>query len=184
MYFGVFYKPVCDRMVPGFDKATAVSFAAWREQHRKDVDALEADAKFKADRDTALVPPPADIAAAKAREIIGTCERVAGIFETAAPADSRFTEPERTWQTFRDALREGKRDVVFTCLAGEARSRFVGQLRAMDDDQMKRLGASIAEIRLSPRRGNFQEAVILQRNGAAGSVVFVKAGENWKIGQM
>jgi hypothetical protein len=49
---------------------------------------------------------------------------------------------------------------------------------------MKRLGTSIAEIRLSPRRGNFQEAVILQQNGAAGSVVFVKAGENWKIGQM
>jgi hypothetical protein len=184
VYFGTFYKPVCDRMVPGFEKATAVNFAAWQAQHRKAVDALEADAKFKADRDQALVPPPPDIAAAKTREVMGTCDRVAGIFETAAPQDARFGEPERTWETFRDALREAKRDVVFTCLTGEARKSFVAQLRAMNDEQMKRLGGSIAEMRLAPRRGNFQEGVILHENGAAGTVVFVKAGENWKIGQM
>jgi hypothetical protein len=184
VYFGMLYKPVCDRLIPGFEKATAVNFLAWREQHREAVQTLEADPKFKADRDAALVPPPPDILAAKTRELMGTCDRVSGIFETAAPTDARFETPERAWQTFRDALRDAKRDVVFTCLAGEARSTFVGQMRAMTDEQMKRLGESVTDIRLSPRQGNFQEAVILQRNGAAGTVVFVMAGANWKIGRM
>ena len=184
VYFATFYKPVCDARVQGFEKATAVNFAAWKALHRADVDALEADPKFKTERDAALVPPPPEIAAAKIRQLMGTCDRIAGVFEMAAPVDARFAEPERTWQTFHDALREAKRDVVYTCLAGEARQTFVGQMRAMSDEQMQRLGSSISEIRLSPRQGNFQEAVILQRNGAAGTVVFVKAGENWKIGRM
>jgi hypothetical protein len=184
VYFATFYKPVCDARVQGFEKATAVNFAAWKALHRADVDALEADPKFKADRDAALVPPPPEIAGAKIRQLMGTCDRIAGVFEMAAPVDARFAEPERTWQTFHDALREAKRDVVYTCLAGEARQTFIGQMRAMSDEQMQRLGSSISEIRLSPRQGNFQEAVILQRNGTAGTVVFVKAGENWKIGRM
>jgi len=184
VYFGTFYKPLCDRMVPGFEKATAVNFTAWSQQHRAAVDALEADKKFQAERTEALTPPPPEIAAAKARELAGTCERIAGIFEAAAPADARFAAPERTWEAFRNALREAKRDIVFTCLAGEARKTFVGQMRSMSDEQLQQLGEGIAEIRLSPRQGNFQEAVILQRNGAAGTVVFVKAGENWKIGRM
>lgn len=184
VYFGLLYKPVCDRMITGFEKATATNFVAWREQHREAVAALESDPKFKAERDAALVPPPPDILAAKTRELMGTCDRVSGIFESAAPKDARFEEPDRTWQTFRDGLRNAKRDVVFTCLAGEARNTFVAQMRAMTDEQMKRLGDSIAEIRLSPRQGNYQEAVILQSDGAAGTVVFVKSGENWRIGRM
>ncbi len=58
------------------------------------------------------------------------------------------------------------------------------QMRAMDDEQMKRLGNSIAEIRLAEPHGSYQEAVIVHANGTAGSVVFIKSGGNWKIGRM
>jgi hypothetical protein len=184
VYYGTFYKPVCDLRVPGFEKATATNYAAWRAQHGKAIAALEADAKFLKDREQALTPPPADIAAAKIRELTGTCERVAGIFEIAAPAEERFAAPERTWEAFRDALRSANRETVYACLAGEARKTFLVQMRAMDDEQMKRLGNSIAEIRLAQPHGSFQEAVILHANGTAGSVVFVKSGGNWKIGRM
>jgi hypothetical protein len=184
VYYGTFYKPVCDRMVPGFEKMTASNFAAWRAQHEKAIAALEADPKFKAERDEALKPPPADIAAAKTRELTGTCERVAGIFEVAAPAEERFAAPERTWEAFRDGLRSANRETVYACLAGEARKTFLVQMRAMDDEQMKRLGNSIAEIRLAEPHNSYQEAVILQANGTAGTVVFVKNGGNWKIGRM
>jgi hypothetical protein len=184
VYYGTFYKPVCDRMVPGFEKMTASNFAAWRAQYEKAIAALEADPKFKAERDEALKPPPADIAAAKTRELTGTCERVAGIFEVAAPAEKRFAAPERTWEAFRDGLRSANRETVYACLAGEARKTFLVQMRAMDDEQMKRLGNSIAEIRLAEPHNSYQEAVILQANGTAGTVVFVKNGGNWKIGRM
>jgi hypothetical protein len=184
IYYGMLYKPVCDRMVPGFEKITAPNFTAWRAQHEKAIAALEADAKFRADRDAALTPPPADIAAAKMRELTGTCERVAGIFEVAAPAEARFGAPEKTWEAFRDALRTANRETVYACLAGEARKTFLIQMRAMDDEQMKRLGNSIAEMRLAEPHASFQEAVVLHANGTAGSVVFVKSGSNWKIGRM
>jgi hypothetical protein len=184
LYYGMFYKPVCDRMVPGFEKMTATNFAAWRAQHEKAIAALEADPKFRAEREQALQPPPADIAAAKMRELTGTCERVAGIFEIAAPAEARFAAPERTWEAFRDGLRSANRETVYACLAGEARKTFLMQMRAMDDEQMKRLGNSIAEIRMAEPQGGYREAVILHANGTAGSVVFVKSGSNWKIGRM
>jgi hypothetical protein len=184
LYYGMLYKPVCDRMVPGFEKMTATNFAAWRAQHEKAIAALEADPKFRTQREEALQPPPADIAAAKTRELTGTCERVAGIFEIAAPAEVRFAAPERTWEAFRDGLRTANRETVYACLAGEARKTFLMQMRAMDDEQMKRLGNSIAEMRLSEPHASYQEAVILHANGTAGTVVFVKSGSNWKIGQM
>jgi hypothetical protein len=184
VYYGMLYKPVCDRMVPGFEKITATNFTAWRAQHGKAIAALEADPKFKSEREEALKPPPADIAAAKTRELTGTCERIAGIFEVAAPAEARFAAPEKTWEAFRDALRTANRETVYACLAGEARKTFLTQMRAMNDEQMKRLGNSIAEMRLAEPHTSFQEAVILHANGTAGSVVFVKSGSNWKIGRM
>jgi hypothetical protein len=184
VYYGMLYKPVCDRMVPGFEKMTTTNFTAWRAQHEKAIATLEADPKFRAEREDALKPPPADIAAAKTRELMGTCERVAGIFEVAAPAEARFDAPEKTWEAFRDALRSANRETVYACLAGEARKTFLMQMRAMDDEQMKRLGNSIAGIRLAEPHGSYQEAVILHANGNAGSVVFVKSGSNWKIGRM
>ncbi len=184
VYYGTFYKPVCDRNVPGFEKMTATNYAAWRVQREKAIAALEADPKFKAEQAEALKPPPADIAAAKTRELTGTCERVAGIFEIAAPAEARFDAPQKTWEAFRDALRTANRETVYACLAGEARKTFLTQMRAMDDEQMKRLGNSIAELRLSEPHGSYQEAVIIHANGTAGSVVFVKSGSNWKIGRM
>jgi hypothetical protein len=184
VYFGTFYKPVCDKLVAGFEAATVATYPAWEQRHHAEVAALESNPEFQAKRKEALTPPPAEIAAAKSQELSVTCERLTNLYEAASPADVRFNAPERTWDTFRKALREGNRDALRMCLTGDARKTLIAPLQAMTDEQLKRMGDSVAELKLMPGSGNFQEAVVIQRDGAAGRVAFVKTGENWKIAQM
>jgi hypothetical protein len=184
VYFGAFYKPVCDRTIAGFQSSTAANYAAWEKANHAAVAALEANTQFQAKRREALVPPPAEIAAAKTQELQATCERIANLFEAAAPADARFAAPEQTWESFRKALREANRETLLACLTGNALKGFAGPLTAMTDEQLKRMAASIAELKLMQRDGNFQHAVVVQRDGSAGTIVFMKSGANWRIGEM
>ncbi len=184
VYFGTFYKPVCDKLVPGFESATATNYAAWEHQNHAAVAALEANSQFQAKRREALAPPPPEIAAGKTQELVGTCERIAGLFESVAPADPRLAAPERTWESFRNALRDANRAGLVACLTGNARKSFAAQFQAMTDEQLKRTAASIAEMKLTEGDDNVQHAVIVQRDGSAGTVVFMRSGANWRIGEM
>lgn len=182
--YGALYKPVCDALVPGFEQSTEAHYARWREQHRDEIAKVEADERFKERQRDALRPPPSELRAAKVRQITPTCEKLANLFEASAPAEARFSSAERTWETFRGALRNAQRESLAACLFGNARRTFSGRLFAMSDDQLKRMEASIAELKLSQRNGPVHEGVILQKDGKAGTIVFVKVGENWKIGEM
>ena len=184
VYFGAFYKPVCDKVISGFEAATATTYPAWERRNYAAVAALAANAEFRAKQREALVPPPADIAAAKSQELSVTCERLTNLYDAASPADARFAAPDRTWSTFRKALSEANRDTLRTCLTGEAKKSVLAPLTAMTDDQLKRMAEAIAEFKLMPGSGDFQEAMVIQRNGAAGRIAFVKTGANWKIAQM
>ena len=44
--------------------------------------------------------------------------------EAALPVDPRFASPEKTWQTFTTALRNGDRGAAFACLMGSALKEF------------------------------------------------------------
>jgi hypothetical protein len=184
VYFGAFYKPVCDKVVAGFEAGTARSYPEWERRNHAAVAALEANPQFQAKRREALVPPPAALAAAKSHELNVTCERLGNLFEAALPADVRFNAPTRTWETFRHALHDGKRDVVRECLMGDARKALAAPLESMTDEQLQRMAESVAEIKLMEANGAWQEAIVVQRNGAMGRVAFVKNGANWKIAQM
>jgi hypothetical protein len=185
VYFGTFYKPVCDKVVAGFEAGTARSYPQWERRNHAGIAALEADPQFQAKRREALVPPPAELADAKSRELNVTCERLGNLFEAALPADVRFNAPARTWQTFQRALHDGQRDVVRECLMGEARKTLAAPLEAMTDEQLRRMGDSVAELKLMEANGAaWQEAIVVQRNGAVGRIAFIKNGANWKIAQM
>ena len=184
VYFGVFYKPVCERLSPGFTADTAATYPAWEQRNHAAVAALESNAEFQSKRREALIPPPAELADAKTRELSVTCERLVHLYDIAAPADARFEAPERTWDTFRKALREGDRNTIRICLTGEARKGFATPLHAMTDEQLKRMADAVAELKLMQRSGDFQEGMVVQRDGAAGRIAFVKTGANWRIGQM
>ena len=184
VYFGAFYKPVCDKVITGFQAATAATYPAWERRNHAAIAALEANAEFQAKRREALVPPPAEIAAAKSQELSVTCERLTNLYDAATPADARFAAPDRTWNTFRKALSEGNRDTLRSCLTGEAKKSVLAALTAMTDEQLKRMSDAIAEMKLMPGSEEFQEAMVIQRDGDAGRIAFVKTGANWKIAQM
>jgi hypothetical protein len=184
VYFGTFYKPVCDKVIPGFEAATAATYPVWERRTHAAVAALEANAEFQAKRREALVPPPAEIAVAKSKELSVTCERLTNLYDAASPPDARFAAPDRTWSTFRKALSEANRDTLGSCLTGEAKKSVLAPLTAMTDEQLKRMAEAIAEMRLMPGSGEFQEAMVIQKSGAAGRIAFMKTGANWKIGQM
>ena len=183
-YFGAFYKPVCDKIVTGFEADTAASYPAWERRNHAAVAALESNAQFQASRREALVPPPPELAAAKSHELSATCERLVNVFEAALPPDARFDAPTRTWETFRKALREGNRDMIRTCLIGDARKAFTAPLQAMTNEQLKRMADEVAELKLMSATEGYQEAVVVQRDGNAGRIAFVRNGANWKIAQM
>lgn len=184
VYFGTFYKPVCDKVVAGFVTDTAASWPAWERRNHAAVVALEANPQFLASRREALVPPPPELADAKGRELTVTCERLANLYDAALPTDARFDAPARTWETFRQALREGKRDLIRSCLIGDARRTLTAPLQAMTDEQLRRMADGVAELKLMEANGSYQEAVVVQRDGNVGRVAFVRNGANWKIAQM
>jgi hypothetical protein len=184
VYFGSFYKPVCDKVVSGFASDTTRSYPEWERRNHAAVAALESNPQFQASRREALVAPPPELAAAKSQELSVTCERVANLYDTALPADVRFSAPARTWETFRRALREGNREVIRTCLIGDARRTLTAPLQAMTDEQLKRMGDAVAELKLMEGGASYQEAVVVQRDGNVGRIAFVRSGLNWKIAQM
>src|SRR5262245_58494167 len=163
--YPLLYKPVCDQLIPGFAKATEANFAAWQKQNQEAIRAVESDLRFQAQRAEAMTVPPPEFAQAKARQIAPACERIAGIFEAAAPPDAHFAAPERTWESFRNALSNADRNMVALCLTGNARSTFGGQLHTLTDERLQRMGAAISTIKLAERHDNFQEAVITQQDG-------------------
>jgi hypothetical protein len=68
---------------------------------------------------------------------------------------------------------------------GEARKTLAAPLEAMTDEQLRRMGDSVAELKLMEANGAaWQEAIVVQRNGAVGRIAFIKNGANWKIAQM
>jgi hypothetical protein len=184
VYFGTFYKPVCDKVMSGFAADTARSYPAWERRNHTAVAALESNPQFQSSRREALVAPPPQLAAAKSQELSVTCERVANLYEAVLPADARFDAPARTWDTFRRALREGNRDVIRACLVGDARRTLTGPLQAMTDEQLRRMADAVAELKLMDGNGSYQEAVVVQKDGNVGRVAFVLNGANWKIAQM
>lgn len=184
VYFGTFYKPVCDQVVAGFAASTASTYPAWERTNHAAVAALEANSQFQAKRREALVAPPAELAAAKSHELSVTCERLGNLFEAALPSDIRFNAPARTWETFRRALRDANRDLIRECLLGEARKSLVGPLTAMTNEQLQRMADGVAEIKLLESNGAWQEAIVVQKSGAVGRVAFIRNGANWKIAQM
>ena len=183
-YFGTFYKPVCDRLIAGFEAGTQTSWRAWKQRNHEAVAALERNPEFLAKRKEALVPPPPELLEAKTRELSVTCERLTNLYEAALPADARFEAPEKTWETFRKALLGANREVLRECLTGEARKGLSAPLQAMTDEQLRRMGDAVAEIKLMERSAAYQDAMVVQKDGAAGRVGFVRNGANWKIAQM
>jgi len=184
VYFGTFYKPVCDKVVSGFQTDTSASWPVWERLNHAAVAALEANGDFQASRREALVPPPPELAEAKSKELGVTCERVANLYDASLPTDVRFNAPARTWETFRKALSEGKRDVIRSCLTGDARRTLTAPLQAMTDEQLHRMAESVAELKLMEANGAYQEAIVVQKDGNVGRVSFIRNGANWKIAQM
>jgi len=161
VYFGTFYKPVCDKVVPGFAADTSAAWPVWERRNHTSVAALESNPQFQASRREALVPPPPELAAAKSQELAVTCERLANLYDAALPTDARFNAPARTWETFRQALREGNRDVIRSCLIGDARRTLTAPLQAMMDEQLRRMADAVAELKLMEANGSFQEAIVV-----------------------
>jgi len=184
VYFGTFYKPVCDKVVSGFEADTTHSYPEWERHHHAAVAALESNPQFQASRREALVPPPPELVEAKSHELSVTCERVANLYDAALPTDVRFNAPARTWETFRRALREGNRDMIRICLIGDARRTLTAPLQAMTDEQLRRMADGVAELKLTEANGSYQEAIVVQKDGNVGRISFVRNGANWKIAQM
>jgi hypothetical protein len=184
VYFGTFYKPVCDKVVAGFEAETSASWPEWERRNHAGVAALESNPQFEASRREALVAPPPELAAAKSQELSVTCERVANLYEAALPSDVRFDAPARTWETFRQALREGNRALIRRCLIGDARRTLTPPLQAMTDEQLRRMADAVAELKLTEATGSYQEAIVVQKDGNVGRIAFVRNGANWKIAQM
>ena len=105
----------------------------------------------------------------------------------AAKPDARYVTPEKTWQTFVAATRNGDVTAMLDCLTPEMQDKFDRLFKAMSREDLRRMADSVVGFGVQSAYGEFREALVIRRQndrkiGAA--VTFVNDGGEWKITEM
>ncbi len=103
---------------------------------------------------------------------------------TSGTPDARFASPEKTWDRYLAALRQGDRQTALTCLISTARDKFAPFIKEASDQELRRMGNAIKNLRVTSRFGEFVEAVAVTHDGHAGIITFANRDGEWKISEM
>jgi hypothetical protein len=113
------------------------------------------------------------------------CSDLADAFQSAAPADARFSSPEKTWALFRSSLQTGDRKTALLCLVDEVKRYFAEFATKATDQQLRQMADGIKELELPSTTATDRiEGSLITQNGLSGLIRFIRLGQNWKISDM
>ncbi len=177
-------KPSCDRWIPNYESDNSSNYAAWIIEHQSELELAERDPGLVAKREEARTRNLDSVSATEKQKFESLCSDLADAFQSAAPPDSRFSSPEKTWALFRQGLQIGDRKTSLLCVVGTAKRKFAEIARALSDQQLREFADSAKELALPPLTGPQIEGDLIMQNGRSAPIHFIQLGKNWKIVDM
>ena len=102
--------------------------------------------------------------------------------EQVRAVDSRFSSPERTWQTFQRALEGANRDLALSCLTSAARADHEPLLRTQPREKLWELAGELSALDFKEDSGPHQTALVPTAGGCERRITFQRlANGEWKI---
>ncbi|MBK6005549.1 hypothetical protein JJB11_05545 [Ramlibacter ginsenosidimutans] len=166
----------CRADVPGFAEKSAVVYDAWIHRHGPtlaEYDRLLA-AKVRAGRRGEMTLPLR----------LCTDDWLHAIEPLARTPDTRFQTVEKTWQVFLGALMTGDRATVLNCLSGPALLRWQARSQQLNDDEMRRIAASIRALKVQWGDDYEKEGLVADVENRAVGIAFRNINEEWKITEL
>jgi hypothetical protein len=166
----------CRADVPGFAEKSAVLYDAWIHRHGTtlaEYDRLLA-AKLRAGRRGEMTLPLR----------LCTDEWLRGMEPLARTPDARFQTVEKTWQVFLGALMTGDRAAVLNCLSGPALLRWQARSEQLNDDEMRRIAASVRALKVQWGDDYEKEGLVADVENHVVGIAFHNVNEEWKITEL
>jgi|SRR3972149_8302052 len=123
-----------------------------------------------------------------------TCLVISGCSTLLVAKDDRYATPEKTWETYREAIFNGDTEAALDCFAEYARDRERRRLfdRVVGIKGMQKRIKPIIKIELANSGVSDQHGlhlpveyrvygVITERGASDRTIFFVKIGDDWKI---
>lgn len=163
----------CRADVPGFAEKSAAVHAAWGQRHATVLAeyAPLLAAKVRAGRRGEATLPLR----------LCTDEWLRDMEPLTRAPDPRFNSVEKTWQVFMGALMTGDRATALDCLAGRANSRWKQRVEQMNDEDLRRIAASIRSLKVQWGDDYEKEGVIADTANRVVGIAFRNLNEEWKI---
>jgi hypothetical protein len=122
----------------------------------------------------------------KARQLKSMLEKIGQQqrMEIITDADVQFSSPQKTWEIYKNALREGNVELALECFISEKIPQYKKLFDLLGKDNLKAMGMEndrIEEVRRSENEAEY--GIIVKRDGKLLSyqLKFVNDGGNWKI---
>ncbi|MFI4926621.1 MAG: hypothetical protein ACHP7E_02900 [Burkholderiales bacterium] len=166
----------CRADVQGFAEKSAVIYDAWIHRHGAtlaEYDRLLA-AKVRAGRRGEMTLPLR----------LCTDAWLGSIEPLARTPDARFQTVEKTWQVFLGALMTGDRVAVLNCLSGPALLRWQARSQQLNDDEMRRIAASVRALKVQWGDDYEKEGLIADVENRVVGIAFRNINEEWKITEL
>jgi len=176
----LFMKAGCDRIIPGFQAATAAPYAGWRQAHAAIAQQMEQSPEFQQMLAEMAAKTPGITSPEEKAQWAQWCEDVADLLGPAGAPDPRFASPETTWATFQAALRAGDRATATACLILQAKRNFTAVAAQLPDTELHQIADPPQQLVLGSRVDDTQEGEIL-RGGRSFLILFQYLRGEWKI---
>jgi hypothetical protein len=98
------------------------------------------------------------------------------------PVDPRFASPERTWETFVSAMRNGDRETALNCLGETTREEFGASVETLSAEALRALAAEYERVEFEGEVGPFWSVRVLRANTRPTWIFLQRTEEGaWKI---
>jgi Domain of unknown function (DUF4124) len=177
-------KVACDSAVPGFRDESAAVFKRWRNSRRRVIAQVESSADYRETLSRITAPAPRAAGSHAPVDEADYCRDslLTEMEEQVRPVDSRFSSPERTWQTFQRALEGANRDLAVSCLTSTARSEHESPLRTQPREKLWELASELSFLEFKENAGPTRTAVAPTTGGGERRISFQRiANGEWKI---
>ena len=177
-------KVTCDSAVPGFRDESAAVFKRWRNSRRRVVAQVESSAEYRDELSKTTAGAPRADGRGAQEDDAALCRDslLTEMEDQVRRVDSRFSSPERTWQTFQRALEGANRDLAVSCLTSSARSEHESHLRTQPREKLWELAEELSALEFKEDSGPYQTAIAPTTAGCQRRITFQRlANGEWKI---
>jgi len=180
-------KMACDLAVPGFREESAALFKRWRNARRREITQVESSAEYRAtlSKIKAAATQADGRGAQEEKAILCDDSLLNEMEEQVRPVDSRFSSPDRTWQTFLRALEGANRDLAVSCLTSSALSEHESFLRTQPREKLWKISSEFTVLEFKEDFGSYKIAVAPTPGGGERWIYFERiANGEWKIAKL